>query len=364
MEEIQIQINDPDDNTYTQLLHNEMITLLDREPKNTEEHISEWYSHLRRTDSPLSMSGNNSEEEDNYSHCQLFEAYGDINKYSNELDVLNTYLKGQKCVYLYSNYIARTRLNILTLTSLLFTSSIAIFAPFVGLYAWSTGLIVVLNALTTLMISVSNHLKLESKAENYFNIAMQYDKLETSLEFKNNAIMFSHYNNTKKMIHDKMIEVEHELIRLKEATSFVMPSEIKQEFPLIMHMNVFSIIKRVETLKHSLGRRFAENKKETRFILRRCSSAVDNNNGQKKSYSKDTSREKKRLLHLAQSQEAIKTDMEYCKNAYSYLDYLITLEINSIDTKKKWLTSGANTVKKQTNTIVDEYLQSIVPGPA
>jgi hypothetical protein len=361
MEEIQIQINDPDDNTYTQLLHNEMVTLLDSEHKNTEEHISEWYAHLRRTDSPLSMSGNNSEEEDNDSHCQLFEAYGDINKYSNELDVLNTYLKGQKCVYLYSNYIARTRLNILTLTSLLFTSSIAIFAPFVGLYAWSTGLIVVLNALTTLMISVINHLKLESKAENYFNIAMQYDKLETSLEFKNNAIMFSHYNDTKKMIHNKMIEVENELIRLKESATFVMPAEIKQEFPLIMHMNVFSIIKRVETIKHTLGRRFAENKKETRFILRRSSMAGDNNN---RWHSKEPSREKKRLLHLAQMQETMKTDMEYCKNAYSYLDYLITLEINSIDVKKKWLTSGLNTVKKQTNPIVDEYLQSIVPGLA
>lgn len=365
MEEVQIQINDPDDNTYTQLLHNEMITLLDSEAKNTEEHISEWYAHFRHTDSPMSMSGNNSEEEDNSlnmrddSHSQLFEYYGDINKYNNELDILNTYLKGQKCAYLYSNYITRRRLNVLTLTSLLFTSSIAIFTPFVGLYSWSTGLIVVLNALTTLMISVINHLKLESNAENYFNIAMQYDKIETSIEFKANAIMFSNQSEAKKMIHNKMTEVEHELIRLKEATTFVMPSEIKQEFPLIMHMNVFSIIKRVETLKHNLSKRFAENKKETRFILRRFSSIGDKNTSGQKKYAKDASREKKRLLYLAQMQESIKTDMEYCKNAYSYLDYLITLEINSIDMKKKWLPSRSAIVKKQSNPIIDEYLQSI-----
>jgi hypothetical protein len=366
MEEIQLQINDPDDNTYTQLLHNEMATILDREQKHTEEQLSEWYAHFRHNDSPMSMSGNNSEEEDNAGwgdDSQLFESYGDINKYSNELDMLNTYLKGQKCVYMYSNYISRTRLHILTLTSLLFTSSIAIFTPFVGLYSWSTGLIVVLNALTTLMISVSNHLKLESKAENYFNIAMQYDKLETSLEFKNNAIMFGNQMDAKKMIHKKMAEIEHELIQLKESTTFVMPTEIKQEFPLIMHINVFSIIKRIETLKHTLCKRFAENKKETRFILRHYAYSVGDNGGQKK-YAKDGSREKKRLLYLAQMQESIKTDMEYCKNAYSYVDYLITLEINSIDIKKKWMMRRQEYIKKQANPIIDEYLQSIIPGLA
>jgi len=52
------------------------------------------------------------------------------------------------------------------------------------------------------------------------------------------------------------------------------------------------------------------------------------------------------------------------KNAYSYVDYLITLEINSIDIKKKWMMRRQEYIKKQANPIIDEYLQSIIPGMA
>ena len=152
--------------------------------------------HYYCSDSPITMSNNNSDDENDHEEKEPSSKYKKIsydemekiitnyydneNKYSNELDILITYLKGQKVLYTYSNRITRWKLNMLTIPSLFFTATLAIFAPFMQNYEWSIGLICVLNGLITLFISLINYLKLESTAEIYLNFANQFDKLETS----------------------------------------------------------------------------------------------------------------------------------------------------------------------------------------
>jgi hypothetical protein len=365
MEEVTITIDDTDDDKFAKQLENDIQVILENAiVKQVEEpSILEWYSTYNGSDSPISMSSNNSDDEEEWYQSpkeknraiekQLLETYSATNRHSNELDIIITFLKGQRYLYMYANHITRIRLNILTMTSILFTASIAIFAPFVGTYEWSTGLIVVLNALTTMMISIMNHLKLEASAEMYYSIAMQYDKLETNVEFKNNMILFlDSEEEKKKIIMGKMTEVENELIKIKEANLFAIPEEVKSEFPLIVHMNVFSMIKKIESVKYSLVEQFIDAKNESKYIL------------QKYPFAKENSREKKRLQYLAEAKESMKETIGHCKNSYAYIDDLITREMNAIDARKKrWIwykkTAGVRN-KDYVNPVVDEYLKFIM----
>ena len=106
------------------------------------------------SDSPITMSNNNSDDEEEkelsskyrkltYDEMEkiIMNNYDNENKYSNELDILITYLKGQKVLYTYSNRITRWKLNILTIPSLFFTATLTIFTPFMQNFEWSIGVI-------------------------------------------------------------------------------------------------------------------------------------------------------------------------------------------------------------------------------
>jgi hypothetical protein len=214
------------------------------------------------SDSPITMSNNNSDDENDYEDKQpsskyrkltydemekmIMNRYDDDTKYSNELDILITYLKGQKVLYTYSNTITRWKLNILTIPSLIFTASLTIFAPFMQNFEWSMGLICVLNGLITLFISLINYLKLESTAEIYLNFANQYDKLETSMEFASNSIAFIENEKEKKeLVLKKIKEIEKKITEMKETYNVLIPGELKILFPVIFNINIFSLIKKI-----------------------------------------------------------------------------------------------------------------------
>lgn len=351
--------DDDDDKKYTELLQREIRILNETlQPNNQESNMIEIYDKFYSGNSPLSMSSNNSDSGENSVENefaidkQITDNFSNKN-YSNELDMLITYIRGYKTSYLYANYVMRSRFNFLTMTSILFTSSISIFTPFVGETKWSTILIVVLNALTTMMISIIKQLQLESSADIFYDRALQYEKIETALEYKNNMIMFIEDETQKKEhIMNKITDIECEIFKIKESDKIEIPSIIKYEFPLIVHLNVFSFIKKNHVIKKSLIEKLMVAKKEAKYIFR------------KRARNKTiTSREAKRLQYLTELKESIKTDLNYCMNAYDYMNDLITREINIIDFRRYWyrwiqLFLG-EPQKKYYNPVVDDYIKFI-----
>ena len=51
------------------------------------------------------------------------------NKFSSELDILTTFMKGQKNLYIQANYLSQWRLNCIMIPSLLITASVTILSP-------------------------------------------------------------------------------------------------------------------------------------------------------------------------------------------------------------------------------------------
>jgi hypothetical protein len=325
------------------------------------------------SDSPITMSNNNSDDENDeekessskyrkitYDEMEkiIMNNYDNENKYSDELDILITYLKGQKVLYTYSNRITRWKLNMLTIPSLVFTASIAIFSPFMQNYEWSIELICVLNGLITLLISLVNYLKLESTAEIYLNFANQFDKLETSMEFTSNSIAFIENEKEKKeLVLKKMKEIEKKITDMKETNNILIPGELKILFPVIFNINIFSFIKKIELSKKNLIMKLKNTKNEINYILYKY--GVE---------SEQTIRQKNRLDFLSDSKEKLKTELNHYNNAYSYIDTIFFHETyygEKLPILYMYLcccckcTQIYETMKNK-NPIVDEYLQFIL----
>ena len=353
MEEIRIEIGENDDEKYTQRLSDEMMVL--RENSDLSESNLVWLNHHRRSDSPLSTCNNSDDEMGDLYH-KIENQIGENveKKYANELDITATFLQGQKIAYLHANKVTEHRLRCLTMTTLFFSSSVCIIIPFFKMAEWTTIYVVIMNAIITILVMVMNHFKLESTAENYLHTAMQFDKMRIALEYdpkKRNY--YSNHRENKKIIRDKLDELENMLLQLKESSFFIVPDEIKHIYRLIMHLNIFSVIHKINMIKYQLVEQWMNNKKETMYIIQNFPS------------SKDNSREKKRLVYLAQLKDSIKSKLNDCNTAYDYLDVLINCEINAI-CSVQWNMLRVEPVnyyqKNTSNIIVDDYLQSTVPG--
>jgi hypothetical protein len=324
------------------------------------------------SDSPITMSNNNSDDENDedntpsskyrkltYDEMEkiIINYYDNENKYSNELDILITYLKGQKVLYTYSNRITKWKLNILTIPSLFFTATLTIFAPFMQNFEWSVGMICILNGLITLFISLINYLKLESAAEIYLNFANQYDKLQTSMEFASNSIAFIENEKEKKeLVLKKLKEIEKKITEMKETYNILIPGELKLLFPVIFNINIFSFIKKIELSKKNLIMKLKNTKNEINYIIYKLENNTENNN-----------REKTRLEFLTETKEKIKTELNHYNNSYSYIDTIFFHETYYGEKRPiiyLYLSCCKNveiyeTIKNK-NPIVDDYLQFIL----
>ena len=336
--------------------------------------IFKYNEHYYCSDSPITMSNNNSDDENDNEEKEPSSKYKKISydemekiitnyydnesKYSNELDILITYLKGQKVLYTYSNRITRWKLNMLTIPSLVFTATLTIFAPFMQNYDWSIGLICVLNGLITLLISLINYMKLESTAEIYLNFANQFDKLETTMEFTSNSIAFIENEKEKKeLVLKKMKDIEKKITDMKEANNILIPEELKILFPLIFNINIFSFIKKIELSKKNLIMKLKNTKNEINYILYKYGTETE-----------QSIRQKNRLDFLSDSKEKLKTELNHYNNAYSYIDTIFFHETyygEKLPILYMYLCCCCKCrqtyeTMKNKNPVVDEYLQFIL----
>lgn len=256
------------------------------------------------------------------------EKYYDFeNKYVSELDILNTYIKGQKNIYIQSKNINQWKLNLLMFPSLILTCCITIFSPFVKCEQLHSGIITGLNALVALLLSMINYLKLESSTEVFFQLANHYDKLEISLDLASSKLIF--IDETKPVAKKESIlrtikDVEEKIVEIKENYSFLVPEEIKTLFPVICHMNIFTFIKKMNSYRNSLIVKLRDIKNEIKYIY---------NSLERKKNKDFCEKLKKRLIYLYQIKEEIKKELFDYKNAYNDLDGIFFKEIKSAESK-------------------------------
>lgn len=190
------------------------------------------------------------------------------NKYSTEIDILSTYVKGQQNLYIHSKQYSENNLNILTISSLTLTCVITVISPFYCTYEWNSILITTMNAIVVLFISLMNYLKLESSTEKYLQVANHYDKIETSLELANSKIIFlKNEQEQSDMVLDIIKNLEKKIIEIKNKHVILIPNIIQNLFPCICNINIFIFIKKTEMYKNKLINHLKDIKNEISYIL-------------------------------------------------------------------------------------------------
>jgi hypothetical protein len=290
-------------------------------------------------------------------------------KYSNELEILITYLKGQKNLYIQSKNLTQFKLNLLTIPAILIASGITIVAPFISHHEWSGAIVSGINATITLLISFLSYFKLESCHQMFSHLANQYDKLETSLEITNSKLMFmENQMEQNQLIMSKIREFEEKIFEIKESCVSFIPEELKPLFPIICHLNVFSFIKKIESYKKTLIIKYRDVKNEMRYILCKSQERIYNSNmnniknsGVKtspNSSSLDVQREKDRLLYLTNMKSKLIEEIIQYKNAYSHIDNAFIEEIQNAENKKIGLIMILFGVRPRVvnNPLIQKYL--------
>ena len=278
-----------------------------------------------------------------------------LNKYQSkeeqiisEVELLLTYLRGQKHVFKQSNRITIQKYNLLMFPAMSITAGITVLAPFFEDVAWSGWAISILNALLTVMIAMNNFMKWQAVAELYMNISNQYENLMTSVEMSRNQFDFIEDRVMRKdYILEKMKETERRIMDIKlNYNNVLVPYEIQLHNPIISHINIFSFLRKIEDYKRGLILKYKDVKNEIGYIMYKW----ERENAQQTSSTRYTvdpsgniqapnpalaqkmSRKQKdirRLEALLAKKEDIKSQLIHnnTTNVYTYIDNLFTREI-------------------------------------
>ena len=245
--------------------------------------------------------------------------YDSEDKYSSELDILTSFLNGQKHMYLKAKLLVQWQLNLLMFPALIGAGATTIFAPFIQNYSWGGSFISGLNAMVTVCMSIIHYLKLESLIASYLQFVSHYDRLENSLQMISSKLMFLDNSDERMdLIMKGLDDYEKKMVEIKETNSCSVPNSICVIFPIISHINIFSFIKRMETYKKNLMLKFKDVKNELRYIFWKFGAELRANPSHPMY---------KRAEILSVKKVDLKEELLHYRSAYGYMDELILREI-------------------------------------
>jgi hypothetical protein len=286
--------------------------------------------------------------------------------FSSELDILTTFVKGQKHLYAQSKVITQQKLNCLLFPAIIISAFITIISPFVECKSWNVGIISGLNAIVTLFISTMNLLKYESAIEMFSLLASLFDNIETSLELTSSKLMLLQNTDTSELVLSKYNEVETKISDYKLTNAVLIPEEIKRIFPIISHVNIFSFIKKTELHKKMLIEKLRDIKNEIYYILYKMEKQARVMNRltdvpPSPSRQHTIRCEQERLAYLYTLKEQTRSEIIEFQQTYSVMDTIFTREIAFAEqAQNKWWFCLLCYYWNPPNTSYD-YLNGITP---
>lgn len=298
--------------------------------------------------------------------------YSKESQISSELDILLTYLKGQKHLFKQSSRVTHQKFDFLMFPAIFITGTMTVVTPFLTEIKWSGWAMSVLNALLTVMITINNFMKWQAVAAIYLTISNQYDKLGISVEMTRNQYLFLDDSDEKnKLILEKMRDTEKRIMDIQNNyNDIIVPYEVQLVNPVISNINIFSFIKKIDHHKKTLIGKYKDVKNEIRYMMYKWNKEQDAMDEETAMMTREKSADEiEKMQKLLAKKDEIKSQLIQNSNSqvYSYIDNLFVREIKHSEHYYTYYSAGMyiflppKTLERFTcgNPVVDDYLNFI-----